>query len=402
MIQVDVNHYTALVTQAAQAQAAAQAMAAVTAPPHTAATLPVSYGSKAQSQWTAKDSWQSDKWKSQSWKQGDWQQKNRWPQKKGGGDKWPKGWNKWERDEKAPGEGQAATPGIPLTFGRSSTDPLDLPDAEEATEEDLVRQAQRDVEREDQAYSASVWKDAIERAHLSADRPPSARELVQMGRLKDFWSMTWTQARGEISADSVEACKKALNEVAISMPDQTFHRLAAVLAAFLDGGRSPMGEDGKLRAMRTRMPGAEGIIVSTMITGPSYAKCEDHRHDLVMAHGTGFVHAVGIGLHGEVCPNDSKPDDYPSFGFSGRGTLEAPDPSTIEAAFQKTAAHSKGQQGVIFVYQGELEKPTHTTEGGVAVMMAAVKDVGSARSGQHIILHPKHAILRAIGCTWPA
>ena len=139
-----------------------------------------------------------------------------------------------------------------------------------------------------------------------------------------------------------------------------------------------------------------------MITGPSYAKCEDHRHDLVMAHGTGFVHAVGIGLHGEVCPNDSKPDDYPSFGFSGRGTLEAPDPSTIEAAFQKTAAHSKGQQGVIFVYQGELEKPTHTTEGGVAVMMAAVKDVGSARSGQHIILHPKHAILRAIGCTWPA
>ena len=173
------------------------------------------------------------------------------------------------------------------------------------------------------------------------DRPLSARELVQMGRLKDFWSMTWTQARGEVSAESVEACKKALNEVAISMPDQTFHRLAAVLAAFLDGGRSPMGEDGKLHAMRTRMPGAEGIIVSTMITGPSYTKCEDHRHDLVMAHGTGFVSAVGIGLH----------EDYPSFGFSGRGTLEAPDPGTIEAAFQKTAAHSKGQQGVIFVYQ---------------------------------------------------
>ena len=82
MIQVDVNHYTALVTQAAQAQAAAQAMAAVT-PPHTAATLPASYGSKGQRQWTNKDSWQSDKWKGQSWKQGDWQQKNRWPQKKG-------------------------------------------------------------------------------------------------------------------------------------------------------------------------------------------------------------------------------------------------------------------------------------------------------------------------------
>ncbi|CAE7246836.1 unnamed protein product [Symbiodinium natans] len=308
----------------------------------------MSYGSKGQSQWTTKDSWQSDKWKGQSWKQGDWQQKNR--------------------------RGSAGNAWAPLILqtgrfdqGRSSTDTLDLPDAEEATEEDLSRQAQQDVEREDQAYSASVWKEAIERAHHSVDRPPSARELVQMGRLKDFWSMTWTQARGEVSADSVEACKRALNEVAISMPDQTFHRLAAVLAAFMDGGRSPMGEDGKLRAMRTRMPGAEGVIISTMITGPSYTKCDDHRHDLVMAHGTGFVHAIGIGLHGEVCPNDSKPEDYPRFGFSGRGTLEAPDPATIEAAFQKTVAHSKGPQGVIFVYQGELEKPTHTTEGGVAV-----------------------------------
>ena len=59
----------------------------------------------------------------------------------------------------------------------------------------------------------------------------------------------------------------------------------------MDGGRSPMGEDGKLRAMRTRMAGAEGIIISTF-TGPSYTKCDDHRRDLVMAHGTGFVHAI--------------------------------------------------------------------------------------------------------------
>ena len=195
MIQVDVNHYTALVTQAAQAQAAAQAMAAVTAPPHTAA-LPVSYGSKGQSQWTAKDSWQSDKWKGQSWKQGDWQQKNRWPQKKGGGDKekWPKGWNKWERDEKAPGEGQAATPGIPLLL--ASTDPLDLPDAEEATEEDLSRQAQRDVEREDQAYAAyragpplggsspecqGIGPDGAAQRLLEHDLDPGARR--DLGRL---------------------------------------------------------------------------------------------------------------------------------------------------------------------------------------------------------------------------
>ena len=152
MIQVDVNHYTALVTQAAQAQAAAQAMAAATAAPHTTATLPMTYVSKGQSQWTAKESWQSDKWKGQSWKQSDWQQKNRWPQKKGGGEKekWPKGWNKWERDEKAPGEGQPVTPGAPLILqtgevrsGSVVGRRVDLPDAEEATEEDLSRQAQK-------------------------------------------------------------------------------------------------------------------------------------------------------------------------------------------------------------------------------------------------------------------
>ena len=163
MIQVDVNHYTALVTQAAQAQAAAQAMAAVRAPPHTTATLPMSYGSRVRASGRPRTRG------SPTFGPGDWQQKNRWPQKKGGGDreKWPKGWNKWERDEKAPGEGQPVTPGAPLILqaerldsGRSSADAVDLPYAEEATEEDLSRQAQKDAEREDLAYTASVWKDA--------------------------------------------------------------------------------------------------------------------------------------------------------------------------------------------------------------------------------------------------
>ena len=49
-----------------------------------------------------------------------------------------------------------------------------------------------------------------------------------------------------------------------------------------------------------------------------------------------------------------------------------------------------------------LAKPTPTLEGGYAAMHAAVRDSGSARSGDHLLASPRNVIIKAMAAAWPA
>ena len=62
---------------------------------------------------------------------------------------------------------------------------------------------------------------------------------MKQGKLKDFWSMSWTQARGQVSQENADECRLALASSGVEIPDVTMGRLAAVFAAFMDGGPEP-------------------------------------------------------------------------------------------------------------------------------------------------------------------
>ena len=60
--------------------------------------------------------------------------------------------------------------------------------------------------------------------------------------------------------------------------------------------------------------------------------------------------------------------------------------------------HSKGGlQGK----EGIVEQANPQTEGGMSYLSTSCRDAGSARSGDHLLLSPAYAVLRAISTPWP-
>ena len=133
-----------------------------------------------------------------------------------------------------------------------------------------------------------------------------------------------------------------------------------------------------------KVPGQRVVFFPTTIHGPSYKEPANHRNSLTISHGLPWTSALGVGQLGELAPGD--------FTEGSQGS--------IRSSITKVAARAKGKD-VILTLEGQLEVNTPQVEGGMYHLNAACRDAGSARSGDHLLLHPRNAVLKGISVPWP-
>ena len=149
-----------------------------------------------------------------------------------------------------------------------------------------------------------------------------------------------------------------------------------------------------------KVPGQMVVLFPTTIHGPSYKEPANHRNSMTISHGLPWTSVLGVGQLGELAPGDFTEGEFPSYGFSGRGSCNEFSQGSIRASITKVAARAKGKD-VILTMEGQLEVNTPQVEGGMYHMNAACRDAGSARSGDHLLLHPRNAVLKGIAVPWP-
>ena len=142
------------------------------------------------------------------------------------------------------------------------------------------------------------------------------------------------------------------------------------------------------------------VFFPTTIHGPSYKEPANHRNSLTISHGLPWTSALGVGQLGELAPGDFTEGEFPTYGFSGRGSCNEFGEGSIRSSITKVAARAKGKD-VILTLEGRLEVNTPQVEGGMFHLNAACRDAGSARSGDHMLLHPRNAVLKGISVPWP-
>ena len=151
-----------------------------------------------------------------------------------------------------------------------------------------------------------------------------------------------------------------------------------------------------------KVPGQKVACVRTKFEGPSYSHPRNARFTMVASHGMPFPCAMGLAEHGELCPGDHVDGEYPQYGFSARGTCDDFNTESLKQSIGKVVSKAKGMGQIVATYEGTLERATPQTEGGMPYLSAACKDAGSSRAGDHLMLSPRFAILRAISTSWPA
>ena len=75
--------------------------------------------------------------------------------------------------------------------------------------------------------------------------------------------------------------------------------------------------------------------------------------------------------------------------------------SSARAPFVPPSLRWAKGKDVILTLEGRLEVNTPQVEGGMFHLNAACRDAGSARSGDHMLLHPRNAVLKGISVPWP-
>ena len=98
---------------------------------------------------------------------------------------------------------------------------------------------------------------------------------------------------------------------------------------------------------------------------------------------------------------DTVDGEFPMYGFSARGTCGEFSTENIRSSIAKVASKAKGIGQIIATFEGTLEQATPQTEGGMSYLSTSCRDAGSARSGDHLLLSPAYAVLRAISTPWP-
>ena len=366
----------------------------------------------------ASSSWQRKHWQppQKTWGQQTWSQRGsgssgKWNQ--GWGQQREKGWNKWPkkdegRDRAKPdpkdkppegGEVFAAAPAAP------GGDPYQVA---EATKEEIEAAAARQAEREEEGFHAHLWQEAAQQALADPDRPLCARELVKNGRLTAWWSMSWKDARTQIDGALVDEYRDLLRGYFVGPPDgpgmlpePVLERCACIFAWFKQNNRPVFQVEGRaVKGSIFKVPGQMVVFFPTTIHGPSYKEPANHRNSLTISHGLPWTSALGVGQLGELAPGDFTEGEFPTYGFSGRGSCNEFSEGSIRSSITKVAARAKGKD-VILTLEGRLEVNTPQVEGGMFHLNAACRDAGSARSGDHMLLHPRNAVLKGISVPWP-
>ena len=345
--------------------------------------------------WSQRGSGSSSKWK-QSWGQQREKGWNKWPKKDEG-----RAWAKQDPKDKPPegGEVSAAAPDAP------EEDPYQVA---VATQEEIDAAAARQAEREEEGFHAQLWQDAIQQALADPDRPLCVRELVKNGRLTAWWSMSWKDARAQIDGALVDEYRGLLRGYFVGppegpgkLPEPVLERCACIFAWFKQNNRPVFQVEGRaIEGSIFKVPGQMVVLFPTNIHGPSYKEPANHRHSMTISHGLPWTSVLGVGQLGELAPGDFIEGEFPSYGFSGRGSCNEFSQGSIRASVTKVAARAKGKD-VILTMEGQLEVNTPQVEGGMYHMNAACRDAGSARSSDHLLLHPRNAVLKGIAVPWP-
>ena len=197
-----------------------------------------------------------------------------------------------------------------------------------------------------------------------------------------------------------------LKEAGQETPPLVINRLSTVLAAFRHfqrplEGDSPMANQVGPELLRFEVPTQQIIVLACRIPFPEYEANESCTHFATMSHGTSFSSVIGIAQHGGITVSHNKDDSFPSFGFSARGSLTSYSKESLISAVTKTAARAKSLGGVMVLVEATLPGPTPSAEGGNEYLHATCRDSGSVRCGDHLLIAPRHAILRGIAAGWP-
>ena len=185
------------------------------------------------------------------------------------------------------------------------------------------------------------------------------------------------------------------------LPEPVLERCACIFAWFKQNNRPVFQVEGRaIEGSIFKVPGQMVVLFPTTIHGPSYKEPANHRNSMTISHGLPWTSVLGVGQLGELAPGDFTEGEFPSYGFSGRGSCNEFSQGSIRASITKVAARAKGKD-VILTMEGQLEVNTPQVEGGMYHMNAACRDAGSARSGDHLLLHPRNAVLKGIAVPWP-
>ena len=270
----------------------------------------------------------------------------------------------------------------------------------------LPRRHKQKRQQEEESWHESLWRDAVRTAVHDENRPLSARELVREGKMRDWWSMSWGQCKELVDGKIHDHYRTRLAEMFAAQadskaPDAVVDRFSAVCAYFQQCGISLEHEDA-LEMTVFKVPGQKVACIRTKFEGPSYSHPRNARFTMVASHGMPFPCAMGLAEHGELCPGDHVDGEYPQYGFSARGTCDDFNTESLKQSIGKVVSKAKGMGQIVATYEGTLERATPQTEGGMPYLSAACKDAGSSRAGDHLMLSPRFAILRAISTSWPA
>ena len=387
--------------------------AEATQPPAKEETWDMSW--KKQTPWRGGESWKQTPWKGgESWKKGttkswnkwvnpDWKHKDKPYQQKSYGHE---GQN-WSQ-----GSSQQQPPPPPPPPPQSEQEPSDQQDVDarynirEATEEEELASAARKRQQEEESWHESLWRDAVRTAVRDVNRPLSARELVREGKMRDWWSMSWRQCRELVDGNIHDHFRTRLAEMFAAQadsepPDAVVDRLSAICAYFQQCG-IPLEHEKALEMTVFKVPGQKVACIRTKFEGPSYCHPRNARYSMVASHGMPFPCAMGLAEYGELCPGDHVDGEYPQYGFSARGTCDDFDTESMKQSIGKVVSKAEGMGQIVATYEGTLERATPQTEGGMPYLSSACKDAGSSRTGDHLMLSPRFAILRAISTSWPA
>ena len=266
--------------------------------------------------------------------------------------------------------------------------------------------AARKRQQEEESWHESLWREAVRAAVRDEARPLSARELVRAGKMRDWWSMSWRQCKDLVDSDVHDHYRTRLNEMFSASqdskpPEAVVERFSAVCAYFQQCG-IPLEHEQGIEMAVFKVPGQRVACIRTKHEGPSYSNPRNARFSMVASHGMPFPCAMGLAEHGELCPGDHVDGEFPQYGFSARGTCDDFNTESLKQSIGKVVSKAKGMGQIVATYEGTLERATPQTEGGMPYLSSACKDAGSSRAGDHLMLSPRFAVLRAISTSWPA
>ncbi len=325
-----------------------------------------------------------------------------------------KGWNKWQNPAASRTSHKETGKAAEHEADQGTAPPVPPQDEDqtrynilEATPEEVEAQAARRAAQEEESYHKQLWDQAVRTAVQDPHRPKSAREMVREGKMRDWWSMSWKDCRALVDNDLQELYLRKLQELFEGhgseggAPDVLIQRLACLCAWWKQCGRPLEGEWGDLEFAILKVPGQRVACIRTRIEGPSYCSPRNARHCMVASHGMPHKMAMGLAELGEMCPGDTVDGEFPMYGFSARGTCAELTTENIRLSIAKVASKAKGMEQVIATFEGTLEQATPQTEGGMSYLSTACRDAGSSRAGDHLLLSPSYAVLRAISTPWP-